>query len=193
MRLCGLGRGDNLVLRRTGLAERDILAQRPRKQEGILLDERNLGAQRFQVPVAHVDAIDRDRAAIDIEDAVDQPGQGRFAGAGLPDDGDGLARMRCETQAAEHGPIPIRAIPFIAEVHVLEPHLPANLLRHALRVLIQFGLGVDRLQDTLRTCRAELDEVEGEHGHARREPERAHQPQVGDGLAEGQVACAPQQ
>ena len=85
------GRRSISVLAGAGAAKGDVLGQRAREQEDILLDGRDLRAQRLQAPVAHVDAIDQHAAGIGIEDAVDQPGECGLARAGLADDGDGFA------------------------------------------------------------------------------------------------------
>ena len=93
-----LGRLDDGLLGRLAAQPKgDVLADRAREEEDILLDGRDLRAQRCHVPVAHIDAVDQDAPAADVVDAVDQLGQRRLAGAGLADDGDGLARAARES------------------------------------------------------------------------------------------------
>ena len=69
-------------------AESDVFGQGARKEEDILFDGRDLGAQRFHVPIAHIDIIDQDTAVPGIKNAVDQARERRFARSCLPDDGD---------------------------------------------------------------------------------------------------------
>ena len=53
--------------------------------------------------VAHVDAVDADRAAGRVEQARDEVDQRRLAGAGRADDRGGLARLGREGQVVQHG------------------------------------------------------------------------------------------
>src|SRR6266699_3149072 len=50
----------------------DILPDGAREEEDILLDGRNLRAQRVQAPLAYVDAINQDAALVDVINAIDQ-------------------------------------------------------------------------------------------------------------------------
>ena len=63
MRVGGLGRGDDLVLGRAGLAEGDVVADRAAEQKHVLPDIGDLLAQRVARHVGDVLAVDRDRAA----------------------------------------------------------------------------------------------------------------------------------
>jgi len=187
VRLCGLRSSPDVVLRCGRHAERDVLAHGTREEEGVLLDGRNLRAQRLQAPVAHIHPIHQHPATVRVEDAVDEPGQRRLTGAGLPDDGDGLAGPRDKADIPQHR----RAV--IAEADMLEGHFAPDGLRDALRILVQLGLGVDGLEDAPRAGDAELHQVESEDGDEGREAQRADQPQESDGLAERDAARAPEQ
>ena len=66
------------------------------KEIDILLDNRYLPAKGFQIPVTDVDAADNDAPLVDIVSAVDQLGHAALTGAGLADDGHGLARLDLE-------------------------------------------------------------------------------------------------
>ena len=84
-------------------AKGDILADRAREQEDILLDDGDLRAQRGQVPVAHIHAIHQDLTRGDVVGAVDQLHQRGLARAGLPDDGHRLPGLHLEGDALQHG------------------------------------------------------------------------------------------
>ncbi len=85
----------DLLLRRVRRAEGDVLRQRAREQEHVLLDLGDLRAQAGQVPVAHVHAVDQDASFGRVVGAVDQLGQRRLARSRPADDGDRLPRRRC--------------------------------------------------------------------------------------------------
>src|SRR5690606_30188113 len=71
-------------------AEGDVLGHRAGEQHDVLLDGGDLGAQRVEVPFAHVDPVDQDAAGGDVVDARDELGQRGLARAGLAHDGDRL-------------------------------------------------------------------------------------------------------
>jgi hypothetical protein len=75
----------DLGLGGAGLAKGDVLRNRAAEEKNILLDDRNLPAQRLQIPGAHIDAVDRDRAAVGVVDAIDQLGDRALARTRLPD------------------------------------------------------------------------------------------------------------
>src|SRR5216683_4563059 len=68
----------------------DILPYGAREEEDILLDGRNLRAQRVQAPLAHVDAINQNAALVDVINAIDQLRKRALAGPCLSHDGDSL-------------------------------------------------------------------------------------------------------
>ena len=63
-----------------------------REQERLLGHVAELAAERAQVDVAHGDAVDEHRAAVDVVEAGDQLHERRLAGTGLADQRDRLAR-----------------------------------------------------------------------------------------------------
>ena len=67
------------------LAEADVAADIPGKQEHLLLDDADAAAQFRGVPLAHVAAIDEDFSALDVVEAAEQADDGGFARAGGPD------------------------------------------------------------------------------------------------------------
>ena len=58
----------------------------------MLRDEADLGPQRADFVAAHIDVINRHAAFLNIIEARDQIGEGRFAAAAHPDQRDHLAR-----------------------------------------------------------------------------------------------------
>ncbi len=184
--LCFLGGPLNLLLRRLGAAEGDVLRQRPREEEDVLLDGGDLRTQRLQVPIADVDAVHQHVPSVDVEDAVDQARQRRLAGARLPDDGDGLAGVRGEADLFQH-PLAV-----VAKVDVFEGDLALNGARHAALVLVQFRLRVDQVEDAFGAGDAQLHQVEGEDGDESGEAQRAEEAHEGDDLAQRHAVRPPE-
>src|SRR3546814_3760168 len=78
-------------------------------------------AQGQLVDGADILAVDGDAAAGDVVEAVEQPRQGRLAGAGCADHGDLLARRDPEADAFQD-----LAARVIGEMHVVEHHLAGD-------------------------------------------------------------------
>ena len=68
-RFCG---GFDLEAGGVRFSEGDIIRDGTGEEEDILLDDRDLRAQRGQVPIAHIHAIDQDRPTGGVVGAVDQ-------------------------------------------------------------------------------------------------------------------------
>src|SRR6266699_3897914 len=68
----------------------DILSDGTREEKDILLDGRNLRAQRVQAPLAYVDAVNQDAAFVDVINAIDQLRKRALACPCLSHDGDSL-------------------------------------------------------------------------------------------------------
>ena len=66
----GLGGGDDLLLGRAGLADRDVVADRAVEQEHVLADIGDLPAQRGARHVGDVLAVDGDGAAVGLVEAA---------------------------------------------------------------------------------------------------------------------------
>ncbi len=79
--------GDFLV------AEADVFGQRAGEEERILQDDGEVLAERVQIVLAQVDAVDQNLAGGDVVEAHHQAGEGGFAGAGVAYDGDRLAGL----------------------------------------------------------------------------------------------------
>ena len=94
--------GDHLLVGRVGPAVADVVHDRVAEQERVLQHDADLRAQAARGDVAHVDAVDRDRARRDVVEARDQVDHGRLARAGRADDGDRLARLGHQVDVAQH-------------------------------------------------------------------------------------------
>ncbi len=75
------------------VAEADVFADGAREEERILQHDGEVPAQRGQVVLAQIDAVEQDAARSDLVEAHHQAGERGFARAGVADDGDGLARL----------------------------------------------------------------------------------------------------
>ncbi len=82
-------------------AEADVVGDGAGEEEGILKDDAEALAERGEVLLADVDAIDEHLAVLDVVEAHHEGGDGGLAGAGVADDGGGLAGFDGEGDAAE--------------------------------------------------------------------------------------------
>ena len=83
-------------------AQADVRFERAGEQERILQDDAELAAQILHVQFADVDAVEQDLAALDVVEAQQELNGGGFAGAGVADDGDGLAGLDAEGDIAQN-------------------------------------------------------------------------------------------
>ena len=83
-------------------AEADVGFERAGEEKWVLQDDAELAAQGVRVELAEVDAVKQDLAALDFVETQKQLDDGGFAGAGVADDGDGLARADVEGDIAQH-------------------------------------------------------------------------------------------
>ena len=75
------------------VAEADIFGDGAGKEKRVLQNYGEVAAQRGEIEFAEIDAIEADGSGGDVVEAHHQAGQGGFAGAGVTDDGDGLAGL----------------------------------------------------------------------------------------------------
>ena len=107
MKPCGLRalRGElDLLERRVGLRVGDVLGDGGAEQEGVVGDEGDLRAQRGEVDVAQVGAVDRDRSRGRVVEAGEQADQAGLARAGRADQRDDAAGLDLEVDVAERRP-----------------------------------------------------------------------------------------
>src|ERR1700737_1872732 len=121
----------------TGLLPRtigDIIGNRARKEEDVLLNCRDLRAQGIHAPVAYIHSIDQNPPLVNIVDAIDEPGQRALACTGLANDSHGLTWLRTEGDIFQNGRIAI------AEGHILEDYITMHFSAIATLVLVKFRL-----------------------------------------------------
>ena len=132
---CGTCSGFDLGIARIGASVADVLADGAVKQPGILQHHGKLAAQRRAVPVAHVDALDAQRTAVHIVEALQQLDERGLAGAGGTDDGDGLAGLRLAAKVVDDG-----LVGRVAKLDMVKLHVAGALLGN-LRVGLLLLLG----------------------------------------------------
>ncbi len=110
-----LAGGAHLVDGGVGLADQEVLGDRSVEQQHLLEHDADVAAQAGEREIADVPAIDRDRARLRVEGAVEERERGRLARAGRTHQSDGLARKRSEGEVGD-----CRALAVVGERHVLE-------------------------------------------------------------------------
>ena len=113
----GLARGEHLVPVRVVAAGGEVLAQRHGEEHRPLRDERDVRAKLGEGDVARVDAADEHAAAGRVVEARQEVEQRGLARAGRSADGDDLARLDDEVDAAQH-----LVLAAVREVYCLEAH-----------------------------------------------------------------------
>ena len=79
-------------------AQADVRFERAGKEKRVLQHDSELAAEILDVELADIGAVEQNLAALDIVEAEQELNRSGFAGAGVADDGDGLAgRTRKET------------------------------------------------------------------------------------------------
>ena len=83
---------DFVRLRRVGMAEGDVRRHRVAEQKALLKHDADVPPQVVEIEFANVDAVDRNRAAVDVVKPRDQAQQRALAGARFADDAQALRR-----------------------------------------------------------------------------------------------------
>ena len=138
---CG---GLDLGIARIGSSVADVLADGAVKQPRILQHHGKLAAKCRAVPVAHVNALDAQRAAVNVVKALQQLDERGLAGAGGTDDGDGLAGLCLAAKVVDDG-----LVGRVAKLDMVKLHVAGALFGN-LRVglLLLLGRGQE-LKDAL--------------------------------------------
>ena len=97
----GASRRPDLLERRVGAPVGDVVADRGREQERLVEHDADLGAQAVEREVAHVVAVDLDRAAGDVVEARQQPRDRRLAAGRAADHRDRLAGAQVQREVVE--------------------------------------------------------------------------------------------
>src|SRR6185312_10511715 len=126
----------------------DVLADRPGEEQRLLQDDADLLAQRLQLEVANVDAVDLDASGAGIVEANQLAHQSALARTGVADDCDPLPWQRIEGDVRER----VLATR-VGEGDPLGPDVPVSSPElDRIGFLDYLGLGVEQLQG-----RVELD------------------------------------
>jgi hypothetical protein len=111
-----LGRRVELLVARGGLGEAEVLANRGMEEIRLLRDDPDEIGERGEREVSHVDASDRDGAAVDVVEPRCEVAERRLPGAGLPDE--------CRRRPGGHGEAHVLQRPRV--VRVAEPDRVEN-------------------------------------------------------------------
>ena len=82
-------------------AEADVGFERAGEEERVLQHDAELAAQGVSVELAEVHTVEQNLAALDFVEAQQELDDGGLAGAGVADDGDGLAGAEVEGDVAQ--------------------------------------------------------------------------------------------
>src|SRR6185437_17131762 len=80
------------VIARLRPAVANVLGDRAMQQRGVLRHHRDMRAETLLRHTRDIGAVDQDTAALDLVEAQQQIDERRFAGAGMADEADALAR-----------------------------------------------------------------------------------------------------
>ena len=108
--------GGDLFVGGVGAGDLDVLLDGAAEEHAVLEDDADLAAEPGWLYLRDVDAVDEDAAALGEVEALDELGEGGFAGAGAADDADLGARRDAEAEAFED----VAAVRRVAECDVLE-------------------------------------------------------------------------
>ncbi len=115
----GVGRPGGVLdpgARCPAVAVGDVLGDRAVEEKDVLLDDPQQPAVAFDLDLAEVDPVERDRAGGRVVEPGDQVAERRLARAAAADQGDRLARLDLQVDVAQHQP----AGAGIGEADVLE-------------------------------------------------------------------------
>ena len=125
------------------------------EEEALLRDDPELATERLLRDVAHVVAVDRDRAGAGVVEAGEELRDRRLAGSRVADERDGRPGGDVEVEVVEHvGEV---AVP---EAHVIEPDVTVDTRKHrALRAVDDLRLLVEHVVDPVERGRRREERV----------------------------------
>ena len=144
-----LRHGNRLVqfrVRRVGLAPAKVVANRAVEQNRLLHHEADLASQRRLVLIAHIHAVDIDRARRRVIESRNQPDDAALAGAGAADDADRLPAQRGKINIRQR----FRAGVIILKRNMIEAHrLVVHDRGNGLFGRIHIGLDIQNVRNAL--------------------------------------------
>ena len=183
-RLCTLGRLAYLSVRRLGLAEGDVVADRGGEEVGVLGDDADRAAQLIELQVAYIDALDEDRALLDVVEARHELRQRRLARAGAADDRDGRAGRDVEVDTRHDWTVPVVAKGDVVEVD----RATTGRKRLGVGCIDNLGFGIENREDADRARHKALGLADPHAEHPQRHHHQRDQEAVGDEVAEAHRA-----
>ena len=160
----------DLLVRRRGPPEGEVVADRAAEQERLLRHDPHLPPQRPRLHVAQVVPVDEHPALARVVEARGELGERRLAGAGRADERDRLARGHVQVDLAQRR-LGVRCV---GERDVLEGDLaPQPRQLEGARLVAQVGLLVGQLEDLV------------ERGH----PGLVRRVELGELLDRGRRSC----
>ena len=174
--------GEELVVGGEGFTEEEIFADGAIEEEAFLGDHPDGGAEGIFGEGAEGALIDEDFAVIEFVEAGEEVNEGGFAGAGLADEGDGLASLGVERDVMEDG-----EGGGVSEANVFKFHIASDLGGIIWGGAAWFCWGIEDFEDAFTGGAACLDElIEGvEFGDGI--VEGADEPEDGDEIADGHL------
>ena len=140
----------------------DIVPNRCREQEHVLLHDADVASQRLERDVANVDAIDQDPASGGVVETRQQVHDGALAAPGRAQEGDDLARLDLEGDVPED-----RGGAVILKGDVVEGNVALDLLQlNGARPLLHRRGGIEHLEDALARGDSPCRDVDEEAHHA---------------------------
>ena len=140
----GLRGFDDLFVGGVEAAVADVLHDGAAEQVGILQDHGDVLSQHVALDVLDVDAVDGDRAGINVIEAVEQVGNGGLACAGGADEGDLLAGLCVQGDVLQHG-----LLGHIAEGDVVEDDVALDFGGEGVRGVGLLGVDVHDAEHAL--------------------------------------------
>src|SRR5712664_2705800 len=145
-----------------GSAEAHVGFDGAGEEEGVLKNDAEQAAQVLEIDFADVDAVEQDLAALNVIEAKKERDERGFAGAGVADDGEGLAGLDAERDITEN-PIIFAGIRdgAIAEPNIAEFDFAAGIF-YANGVGLRRNVGglVEELENALGGGHGGLQDVE---------------------------------
>ena len=160
---------DHIVHRRVRAAVADIIQNRTREEEDILLDDADAAAQIGQLDMADILPVERDRAGGNLVEARDQLAERRFAAAALADQRQHFAGLDVQIDVGENVALAL----VIGEGDVVEADVAVHMGQRDrigriddIRVFVHDGAEALEARHALRELLGELGQLANRALHA---------------------------